>query len=369
MSLFSPLLSAVSGTFTASGASDILKGSTAQKKLGSGTNAVANIQTTLDQAKYAANKQSIMAAVQLRIQGISEGTIEPQDVWEKVAGYLTITGQPFTYNVDEAGQVEVTAQSLDDLSFANPAQQGSMRRALERLDEVRLAVDTVNTKGTLRNKLLDAVERITDLELHAPANEQWEKDFNLYKGIGRPVMLGLDAEGNVTAVDQLESGFDYVEDASKRAILQQAGRDLENILNGTKSATETWHYAALGNRTDGDDFFLDVDENNEVVVRRNQSRVGFTGARPAYQQTDATENYYVIPDFLKPSEEDDNIFRDRWEEEAATFILSKKPFHIELVGDRIVVRETSYVTMHRMNLLDLTESQKAIGQARVNILS
>lgn len=370
MSLFSPLLSAITGSYSGtSGATTILSAGTQHNKLGSGTSAIANIQRTLDAAKNDAGKQQIMAAVQLRIQGIVEGLVEPREIWEKVAGFSAISGQPFTYSVDSAGQVEVQSQTVDDLSFVNPGQREAMRAALNRLDEVRSAVDTVVTKANLRSTLQGAVAAIDNMELQAPATEQWQKDFQTYKNLGRPVLVGLDPSGNLRAINQLESNFDYVEDPAKRLKLQEAGRELENILNGTTSATKSWHYSALGNKLEKDDYFLDVNDQNEIVVRRNRDRRGVSAVLPLYQQA-GDSDFHIIPEFLKARPEDDRIFKASWEREAAALIQAKKPFHLEIQGDRVIVRETNFATIRRLDILNsVTGGAAKVGQATVNILS
>lgn len=371
MSLFSPLISAISGqssNASLSGASQILGAGTTAGKLGSGSNAVANIQRTLDAAKSNANKQQIMAAVSLRIQGIAQGLVQPQEVWEKVAGFLTLTGQPFTYSVDDAGQVDVQPQSLEDLSFVNNGQREAMRQALERLDVVREKVDTVTTKANLRNTLFGAVARLAEMERHAPPKEQWERDFQVIKSTGRPVLVGLSPEGNLRAFDQLNSNFDYVEDPNKRAILQRAGTELQNIINGDRSATESWQFEALGNRLQGDDYFLDVDENNAVVVRRNKDRRGQSSTLPLFQQSGSSD-FHIIPEFLKSSREDSRIFKESWEEQATALYQAKKPFHLELVGDRIVVRQTDFTSARRADLLNINTGNAKVGQSIVNIIS
>lgn len=369
MSLFTPLINAITGSSGTTGVSSILSAGTRGQKLGSGTSAVANIQRTLDTAKADAGKQQIMAAVQLRIQGIVQGLVEPREVWEKVAGFSAITGQPFTYTVDNAGQIEVQSQTVDDLSFVNPGQREAMRAALNRLDEVRSAVDTVVTKANLRSTLTGAISRIDQLERHAPADAQWERDFQNFKKLGRPVLVGLSPDGSLRAINQLESNFDYVEDPAKRLKLQAAGRELTNILNGTSSATKSWHYAALGNKLEKDDYFLDVDSNNEIVVRRNRDRRGVSSIRPLYQQA-GNSDFHIIPEFLKPTSADNRIFKANWEREAAALIQAKKPFHLEIQGDRVIVRETNFASVRRLDILNsVTGGAARVGQATVNIIS
>lgn len=368
MSIFGSLISSISGqstiTSSASGASQIISGSTGQLSSGS---AVAKISATLDGAKADAGKQQIMAAVQLRIQGIVEGVIEPQDTWEKVAGFLALTGQPFNYSVNDFGEVEVTPQSLDDLSFVAPGQQNQMRNALERLNEVRQQYDERNTKVAFRQTLKNAAGRIGEMQLFSPANEQWERDFQLIKSTGRPVVVGLSPTGETRAIDQLESNFDYVEDPEKRLILQEAGRKLENILNGTASATESWQYTVLGNKTEQDDYYLDLDETNSVVVRRNTDRRTVNGTDLLFRQTG--DDFYIIPEFLRESDSENRIFRESWEEEAAALIQAKKPFNIELIGDRVVVRETNFTSARRQDLLDFSQGQQDVGNAVVSIIT
>lgn len=363
MSIFSPLISAFGGS--AGSTPSILGGG----KLSSpGRNAAAKIQQTLDEAKFDANRQRIMAAAELRIRGIAEGTIQPRAEWEKVAGFLAITGQPFTYSVDRQGQVQVQPQSRDDLSFVPNGQREKMRAALQRLDEVRQQVDTVTTKATLRTKLQIAVARIDDMQRFSPPQDQWERDFQTIKSTGRPVIVGLGPEGDLRAINQLDSNFDYVQDREKRAILQQAGRELDNILNGVSAATKSWQYEALGNKSAGDDYFLDVDQNNEVVVRRNKEKRGGSSVLPLFQQSGRAD-YHIIPEFLKETREDSRIFKADWEREAAALFQAKRPFHLELVGDRVVVRETNFASARRQDLLNVQANAQKNAQAILDILS
>jgi hypothetical protein len=364
MSIFSPLISSFGGS---AGRTSSILGGIGTLSSPRQTPA-AKIQQTLDQAKLDANRQQIMASAELRIRGIAQGTIQPRSEWEKVAGFLAITGQPFTYSVDNRGQVQVQPQSRDDLSFVPNSQRRQMSAALQRLDEVRQQVDTVNTKTALRTRLQIAVARLGDLERFAPPQEQWERDFQTIRSTGRPVMVGLGPEGDVRAINQLQSGFDYVEDPSKRAILQQAGRELENILNGSASATKGWQYQALGNKVSGDDYFLDVDQNNEIVVRRNQQKRGGSSVLPLFQQT-GERDYHIIPEFLKPSREDTRIFKADWERQAAELFQAKRPFHLELVGDRVVVRETNFSSARRADLLDMQANAQRRAQSVLDILS
>lgn len=371
MSLFSPLLNSITGQFSgAGGASQILSGAGNNKKLATGSDSVANIHRTLDQAKADANKQRIAAAVSLRIQGIAEGTIQPQEVWEKVAGFLTITGKPFTYSIDDAGQVEVNAQDLNEPAFTNGNNQlEGFRQALNRLDQVRTDVDSVTTKATLRSLLQSAVSRIEDMERHAPPAEAWEQEFQTIKSTGRPALVGLSPNGDLRAIDQLAGNFDYVQDPGKRLKLQAAGRELSNILNGARSATEGWHFEALGNKLEGDDYFLDLNDSNEVVVRRNRDKRGVSSVRPLFQQTGETD-LHIIPSFLKASPEDNRIFKQDWERQAAGFIQAKKPFHLEIQGDRIFARATDFAAIRRISLLDSVQGGPAkAGQALLNIIS
>ena len=351
-------------TSRASGASQIITGGNTSLQQG---RAVANVSATLDAANADAGKQQIMAAVQLRIQGIVEGVITPQDTWEKVAGFLAITGQPFNYSVNDFGEVEVTPQTLDDLSFVPPGQQGQMRDVLERLGEVRQQSDERNTKIAFRETLRSAVGRIGEMQQFSPPQEQWERDFQVIKSTGRPVVVGLSPTGGLRAIDQLESNFDYVEDADQRLKLQTAGRDLENILAGTASATESWQFEVLGNKLEQDDYYLDLDENEEVIVRRNTDRRTVNGTDLLFRQTG--NDFYIIPEFLRESDSENRIFQESWEEQAAALIQDRKPFNIELIGDRVVVRETNFVSARRQDLLDFSQGQQDVGSALVSVIT
>ena len=492
MSLFSPLSSAVTGGSWSgrsgaslilsgsgrSGASLILSAGNGADLLASDSNAAASIQNIIDGAKVDAQRQQMMRSVSLRIQAIALGRIEPKAVWEKVAGYLTATGQPFTYTITDKAKVEIHAQVLQPVTVTDsgkveeaqtarpgrrddmvralqltvtdtgevetheirpPRREAAMRQALQRLDDIHEKVDALATKRTLRKRLIDAVDRIKEMDLYnGPAEEEWERDFQVIKSTGRPVLVGLDPDGHLRAIDQLESDFDYVEDPYKRlklmvaavqlhsmlkekSALERAGerrrekksdytsvmhtlkstnkdlydimkkneKNLPDIMKKKNDNMEVWQKEVIEFWKNGDDYFLDVDENNKIVARRNKDTRRMSTAQRWLQESkvgnkkkehmSAAEvwfvehvgvDYYVIPEFLKESRADAPTFNERWEETAMDKMKNKTPFHLALIGDRVYVRETTFVSAFTAELLkpkstsDLEKAMDIINQKK-----
>lgn len=322
--------------------------------------ATINIQATLDNAKLNASRQQIFRSALNRLEGIRQGLIEPSAEWETTAGYLQLTGQPFKLYINEQGQLETIAQRETPLPDHNTAQQEKIARSLESLDELTKVVDLKDKKAELGGKLAYGVVRILEMEAHSPAEETWEKSFQLYKERGEPVKLALDANGELTVVNQLDHDFSDVENVDDRLKLLAARDKLDRIFKGVSSATETWEYAAIGYHADKDDFFLDLNDDGDVVVRSNALRDPTTGQV-------STKN--VLPDFLKITDEDDPTTSAQWQEDALALYGQKKGFYLDFdsTGTNIVARELSVVNLTGLNKPKSMDSE--ILAARLSILA
>lgn len=322
--------------------------------------ATINIQATLDAVKTDASKQQIFRSALNRLEGIRQGIIEPSAEWETTAGYLQLTGQPFKLYINDSGQLEVISQRDQPLPDHNQAQQDLIIRAMEQFDELTKVVDLKDKKAELGGKLAYGVVRVLEMEAHSPAGETWEKSFQLYKERGEPVKLALDANGELTAVNQLEHDFAEVEDTNNRLKLLEARDKLDRILKGVSSATETWEYTALGYHGDKDDYFLDLGDDGEIVVRSNAMRDPLTGQV-------STQN--ILPDFLEITDDDEPNTTAKWQEDAVSLYEQQKGFYFDFdaSGQNLVVRELSVVNLTGMNKPKSMDSE--ILNARLSILA
>lgn len=322
--------------------------------------ATINIQATLDSIKIDATKQQIFRSAINRLEGIRQGLIEPTAEWETTAGYLQLTGQPFKLYVDERGQLQVLAQAEDGLPDHNTAQKTMVVRAMEEFQQYAEAIDLKNKKDELSGKLAYGVLRLLEMEQHAPAEELWEKSFKLYESMGHPVKLALDAKGELTAVNQLEHDFSDVENADDQLKLITARDKLARILKGESSATEIWEITALGYHIDKEEYFLDLDDNGDVVIKSNALRDPLTGQV-------SIKN--IMPDFLETSEDDIPATTAKWQEDAMAFYEQQRGFYFDFdpSGQKIVVREMSVVNLMGLNKPKSMDSQ--ILAARLSILA
>ena len=333
------------------GAAMILE--TAQRKVGefkTGTPASINIRATLDQAGAEAGRQVIIRSVVNRLEGIRQGLITPDSEWETTAGYLMLTGSPFKVDVTTSGEITIDAQVESELSEYAQTQQGWIRNAIDQLAPFYEKVDLSAKKTEFRTELSFATFQTVQLDSHYPAKEKWEKDYNYYKSVGVPQKLHLDADGQLTMVNQFETDFSDIADPDDRVKLQLAINKLKLINDGEVSATELWEYQALGYKTDHDDYFLYLDDDKEIAVARNKN-------------VDL-----LIPDFLLASEDDEPNPTTQWQADAIEFYKLQKPFHFDFGYDgQIKVIENNFLTMS--GILNPSDKSDEILQARLNLFA
>jgi len=334
----------------AANASAILKAS--QRKPGEfkiRNDAAVNIRATIDQLGAQAARQQIIGSAVNRLNGVAQAIIDPSSDWERVGGFLQITGQPYTLSIDERGDIQVQAQAESDLADFTPRQQSMIRDAVDRLNELVQQVDFEDKKTELRGELAFAMLRVEEMKRFSPAEAFWEQQFQTLQATGRPVKVTLDADGQVKALDQLAHDFSEVENLDDRRKLLNARNELQDILSGERSATKGWHFTALGNKTGGDDYFLDLDDNGEITINRNT-----IGA--------------VIPDFLQPDPEGPET-EAAWEEEALALYERRRGFQFAFSpdGQRLVVKENTFQTLTQG--VDIQAGEDRIRSALVSLLA
>jgi hypothetical protein len=313
------------------------------------TGGAVDIRRTLDQLGAEANRKQIINSALLRLRGISEGIIQPEQEWETVAGFLQLTGKPFKLSLDDKGQIEVEAQSESELKEYLPRQKQLIQDASAKLEELIGQADFEDTKSGLRAELAFGILRIEEMKNYSPPEEFWERRFQTLSDAGRPVKLVLDGDGNKVAQDQLEHNFFDVENVADRQKLLNARDELRDILSGKRSATEGWHFTALGNQTSGDDYFLDLDDDGDIVVQRNK----ITTVTPAFLEAD----------------EDGPETDAKWQEEALRLYAEGKGFHFDFESDGQTIKVVENTLLSLTRDVDIQAGQEKIRSALVSLLA
>ncbi|WP_420549256.1 hypothetical protein [Curvivirga sp.] len=324
------------------------------------TSAVTNIQTTLSQSDVNANNRLIMNSAINRLNGIAQGIVEPnQDrEWEVVGAYLQATGQPYQIKIAANGALSVEAQADGILSDFNEAQKLGIANAIQQFDSVANQVDQESARNGYLNSYNNAAARLIMMRQHAPAEDPWEIDFQRYAELGIPVQVGLNGEGEIVAINQLEHDFSEVEDIDDRLKLLAARDELKFILENPGSATKSWHHLALGNRTDDDDFLLVLDDDGEIAIRNNLHR-----DTPASQLS----LNHITPQFLKDDFEVETT--SQWQVDAADLYRQGKGFYFDFdhTGTNIVTREQNLT--YALNLHKPVDRTQDIIKAQLSILT
>lgn len=334
----------------AANASAILKAS--QRKPGEfkiRNDGAVNIRATIDQLGAQAARQQMIASAVNRLRGVAEGIIDPSSDWERVGGFLQITGQPFTLSIGDKGEIQVQAQAESDLAEYTPRQQKMMRAAIDRMNELVQQVDFEDKKTELRGELAFAMLRVEEMKRFSPAEAFWEKQFQTLQAAGRPVKIALDAEGQVKALDQLNHDFSEIEDLDDRRKLLNARNELQDILSGAKPASKGWHFTALGNKLSGEDYFLALDESGQVTVNRNNIST-------------------VTPAFLE-ADPDGPETQAKWEEEALALYNNRRGFRFDFSpdGQTLVVKENTFQSLTQG--VDIQAGEERIRSALVSLLA
>jgi len=287
--------------------------------------AAQQIKATLDAAKVQQSYQQYYAGIANQLEGIRQGAVKPKEDWELTAGYFQAQGTPFRVTV-ENGKPKITEQINDEMTGRSVVQKRQLKKAIESLDGLFQQYDDQQTKYSLNYKLAEASDRLNQMQnFYSSPSANWEFEARrLYKA-GTPMQIALDAKGNVTVIDQTKDLFTdrSVVDRKK---LQQAVSDWKQIQAGTKTATELWQYEALGNKSEGSDFYIDLNETGKVVLKNN-----------TYKN--------IVPEFLQVENIDDVKTTAKWQKDALEMYKNGKGFYLDFLGSNIVVKENNYINI------------------------
>lgn len=353
----------VSPLIGGAGATAILQGLLTPKKPGQfipKNNAITNLQKTLGGADFQAGQRQIFQTALNRLEGVRQGIIDPNpdQEWETLGSFFAATGQPFQLFLNEQGQLTAEAQATGELAGFSQAQKQGIYNAIDQFDEIAEQVDFENQKTRLLNKYVEGAVKLSQLENYFPAEDRWELDFEHFRELGVPVQVGVNANGELTAINQLDHDFAEVENEGDRLKLLAARDELANILAGRGSATKDWHFKALGNKVEDDDYLIGLDKNGDIEIRRNLHRDTPTSAK--------TLNH-LIPDFLK--EENEIEFDRPWKEQAANLYRQGKPFYFDYdnSGRNLIARELDLI--HAMGLHKPVDRSAQIIEAQISLIA
>lgn len=323
----------------------------AQLKIGerAKTNPTANLQATLNAADLELNRQQIIRSSLLRLQGVTQEVIQPANEFEQTGGFLTLTGQPFKVFFDDQGQIFAEAQRESSLSEYSTRQQELIKTALPQLEELIASQDLANTKSDLLAEISFGALRVAEMnELFSPPSDVWEFEYQALRDSGNPVKVGLDANGKLTAIDVLKHDFSEVENELDRLKLIAARNELSDILAGNKAATEPWQFLALGNKAEGDDYFIDLDESGNIVTLRNKADT-------------------ITPEFL--TEDATVTTTEKWQEDALAFYAEGKGFYFDFdsSGQNLIVKEVNFGNVS--GILDPLAGLQNVGASLVSLLA
>lgn len=287
--------------------------------------AAQQIKATLDAAKVQQSFQQYYAGIANQLEGIRQGVVKPTEDWELTAGFYQAQGTPFRVTVED-GKPKITAQADDEMTGRSVVQKRQLQAAIASLDGLFQQYDDQQTKFSLNYKLAEASDRLNQMQnFYSPPSANWEFEARrLYKS-GTPMQIALDAKGNVTVLDQTKDLFTDRSVADRKK-LQQAMSDWKQIQAGTKTATELWQFEALGNKSEGSDFYIDLDDAGKIDIKRNN-----------YQN--------IVPDFLKIENIEDVKTTARWQNDALEMYKNGKGFYLDFLGTNIVVKENNYINI------------------------
>lgn len=138
------------------------------------------------------------------------------------------------------------------------------------------------------------------------------------------------------------------------------------VYDDVVAANELWQYSALGRRSAGDDYFLDIDDKGEIQIRNNKSVIKNTSILPSYLQTNTESEFYIVPEYLRGAGKFD-FYDSSWEKNAMDLYSKKLPFYIDTSGSLPRAKELDYSAIMIADILSSSRSNQLL-QARLSLL-
>ena len=132
------------------------------------------------------------------------------------------------------------------------------------------------------------------------------------------------------------------------------------------AATELWQYSALGKRSSGQDYFLDLDDDGEITVRSNTDSLPVNSTLAAYASDVVETEYYIVPEYLRYSGKYD-FYENSWEEDAMELYENDTPFYLDFTGSRPKAKAIDYTSMMIDDLLSAHRADQ-LRLAQVSLL-
>ncbi len=271
-----------------------------------------SLDAIINQGKIEASKTSIYTNAAARIAAMTAGTYTGTADWEVSASYLAKTGQPFFVSIDSStGGVTVTRQRDSDLENYNQAQKDRLAAAMDQLDQLVVKQNANLTNEALKTKLQTAADDYQQIENYgSAATESWQYSANVMRSNMVPFKLALDADGNVTTLDQTKGQYGDDVDAVKKLKLQNIVSQWQDAVS-TGIYTELWQVEAKSAADLGDSFYFDLDNAGNIKVQSNTA-----------------DN--VTPDFLNEDPYPKLGADAQWQKDALAFAKAGTAFYLDI---------------------------------------
>lgn len=271
-----------------------------------------SLDAIINQGKIETSKTNIFTNAATRLAAMTSGQYTGTADWEVSASYLSKTGQPFFVSIDaETGGVVVTRQRDSDLENYTQVQKERLTAAMDKLDGLVVKQNANLTNQGLVTTLENAAYDLEQIGTRAQTpTESWQFSANILRQSMVPFKLALDADGNITTLDQTKGQYgDDVTPAEKLRLQEIVAQWQEAVSTGIY--TEMWQIEAKTSADLGESFYFDVDAAGDPVIRQN------TAAN-------------VVPEFLKEDPYPDLGADAQWQQDALAFAASGTAFFLDI---------------------------------------
>ena len=291
---------------------------------------LAGIQSTLSNMRFDSRRNEIIQAALSRLQLIGRGERQPKEDFEFTGGFLQAQGLPYKIEFGDDGKIKVIDQSSDDNAFPL-AQRKIASRAIKEIEDAVKEDDFQRTKKNLRLKLqfFTGVRLAQLSELKAtPENAEENEAVSLYSS-GIPFTVNLDDDGNITFRRQDQYYLSDDTNILRKNAITKAARELKAHRDGSDVSLKTHIIAAAGFADKNTPFSFHVDDFGNITAERISANNS-------------------IPDFLKKTNDEDDLPNKKYIRDAVLFAREEKGYHLEFFGSQIRATENTL-----FNTLDL----------------
>jgi len=271
-----------------------------------------SLDAIINQGAIETSKSNIYTNAAARLAAMSAGTYTGTADWEVSASYLAKTGQPFFISIDSStGGVTVTRERDSDLDSYTQAQKERLTEAMDQLDQLVVKQNANMSNEGLKTTLQAAADDYQRIQTYgSTATEGWQFSANVLRANMVPFKLALDADGNITTLDQTKGQFSEDVDPAEKQKLQEIVAQWQDAAS-TGIYTELWQVEAKSAADLGESFYFDFDNAGNIKVQSNTA-----------------EN--VTPDFLNEDPYPDLGGNAQWQKDALAFAKAGTAFYLDI---------------------------------------